>query len=1414
LTPAATAAEKKLNATIASMDAQITSLEGHLDWLNRTLEANESEATLTGLRNTAMSTRDAARTNELDKKNEAFKRELLRVPPATMPAIVTDDRDLVTTGAVLDFAQPAGGVRLRESCEGNVLLTYFDTLGRMRVTAYDAAADSRNAAFEQWVPDAVRACVEIQNELAAITLPQPMTLPANGATCEAWVHYPVPAKPQGIAYDVNAVACAAMTLDAPLVVRNGNRLGIFVDGWFFDSGANLDRTLNVGWHHLAASTLRSTTSFYADGMKLGSRKTVQPALRFNGSSDFVEVPPRASPTAAMTVSVWARAATTSSPGPGCLVSKSLFALELDDAANVSFSCVTNKQDLIGTIVRAVAGPISVRDWHFYTATFDGSYVRLYVDGVLKDQKPTLGPLVSSSTVMLVGADVRSTVLKGWFNGDIAEVSYWNTARTREEIMEEYYQSLKGDEDGLIGFWRMEKVDGGASSTVKDLTSKAGNGVVKGEPTDATITTLRERSVAILGNTFTRNGPIGRVSEVRLWNVGLTEAEVAVNARTAISGSEPGLIGYWPLDEGAGTTAYDRSYGGQAHGTQETTTYVGCTANMGNPGSRVLRLPNRGDSHVECSSIPISNKSFTFECWARRSGAGMGGGFQLIAGMGTAGMNTGFHFGFRPTNKFTMGFYSNDVDSALAYTDTDWHHWCGTYDKTTETQRLYCDGILVGERTLSKSLNAPGPLKIGACPFVTDGRFRGEIAEVRIWDKARSEAEIRQTMRRRLVGNEANLIAYYPFDEAPTEGKVKDKKTGTLNGQLNGPAELLCTTALPMAGADSLVTCEYSSIEVSAEGRKQALMRRFYAHTSGGDVQLVPEKRVEELTLQWVGNTQINPSLLGYIEGAPPIPSENLTVAEDYDGATTVTLTQSDETTYSWQRSETSGFGIKYEGFLGGAWEVSAGVGVEDKLSEGEAGATFQTEFSKMDTNDSSISALSTLATTDSLTLTGMFEDTISCPALGKRWMPKNVGYALVISGTADVFVTKLKRSGRMVSYDIRPVEGVPLDVNTITFMLNPAYVMNGSLDGMVGSMPADPTFYPHVPEMRAQYGSRYPASYFRLADAYKLKAEIERQDKDRETFFYNTKADEVDKIESAGTKAALPNVSSTNTTVAAGNDPNALNKKNEAEKKAQKDDAEKRQAEIESRNKSVEGRVRAGEAFADWQRRMEKILTKSRKRNIVNTYVWDGDGGLRAEEQSFAGTIEHSVSTASNYTGGGGADVDAMFAHFKFKLTIEGTGTYDNVMGRKLSFSKSLALNVDLSGVEKNGITDLRDNPVVPGEKVDRYRFMTFYLENSSENFDDFFSYVVDPEWLMSNDEEARALRQARSLPNPCWRVLHRVTYVERPVLMSVGKELRTLSSQKEDETMRGFKSVTSRIEELDRSLSAQLTAIRTKLPP
>jgi hypothetical protein len=1403
LIPSAQAAIDAKDSTIRSLEQQILLVQQRLDWLTQVLAANESLSSLQSQLTTAQSNLSAART-ELGTKNTAVIAGLTQAPPATMPVIATDARDLVTAGAVLDFAQPIGALRLTESCEGNVLLTYVDRQGRLRATPYDAAADSRNATFEQWLPDAVRACADVRDSADKITLAEAVTLPASGWTCEAWVQYPLATRSDGSAYDTTMVASASGKPEAPIVVRKGRRLGLLLDGWFFDSGVDLDRTLATGWHHLAVSTHRGTTSFHADGTKVGSVKTVQPVLRLNGSSDYVEVPAHASPTTAMTVSAWARSATATWNHYGFLVSKrDAFVLHPQQGTRViQFYVWIN-----GVGWRcAEYTPADIQGWHLYTGTFDGSYIRLYIDGSFAAELAVTGTIQGSAGVLTIGYDGGNS---SYFNGDIAEVSYWNTARGPGDVRDDVFRTFKGDEANLIGYWRMSAVDEGGTRKVKDLTAHARHGIVKGAPQDVSITTYRDMEVRVLGNASGGGSPIGRLADVRMWNLGLSDAEVAAHARTAITGNEPGLIAYWPLDEATGATAHDRAAGGVAHGALSGVDWAGRTANLGNPGSRVLGLPERGGAHVQCPPVALAGKSFTFECWARRSGPGIGS-YQMIATMGAVGVNQGFHLGFRDTNKLTLAFFGNDVDSTPSYTDTDWHHWCGTYDQPAKKQRIYCDGVMVGERTAPADFTGSGALTIGRGLSGGDS-FIGEIAELRVWDRARTEVEIRSTMRRRLSGTEANLIAYYPLDELSSDNKVADRKAGQLVGTLAGSARLLATSTLPMAGADSLVTAEYSSVEVSGEGKKQALMRRFLGYAAGSDVTLLPEQRVEELSLQWIGNTQINPTLLGYIEGAPPVPSENLTREEDYDGATSVVLTQSDETSYSWQRSETQSEAFNLEGFYGASWEVDAGVAIITNITAGEAGLIYDYAHEKTFAKDASVSASSSLATADSLGLSGVVEDNASCPAVGKRWIPKNVGYALVISGMADVFVTRLQRSGRMVSYDIRPVEGVPLDVNTITFLINPAYTLNGSLDGLVGSMAADATFYPHVPGMRAQYGSLYPASYFRLKEAYALKDAIERQDKDRESFFYNFNANQVDQIESFDVQS-LPSVTGDMpSSDATADDVDAIKQQSEQKKKESQAEADKRKKEIEKRQSSIEGRVRAGAAFADWQIRMGNIQTRAGKRNIVNTYVWDGDGGLRTEEQSFASTIEHSINTEISNSGGIGGSMDTATSGFKFALSLVGSGSKVNATGKTLGLSKSLELTVDLSGVEKNGITDLRDNPLVPGEKVDRYRFMSFYLEGSTDHFADFFSYVVDPEWLMSNDEEARALRQARAAkPNKCWRVLHRVTYVERPVLMGFGREQRPVTSTRD--VMEKFASQIAGLEGTQQGYGIRLNAITDKL--
>jgi hypothetical protein len=51
---------------------------------------------------------------------------------------------------------------------------------------------------------------------------------------------------------------------------------------------------------------------------------------------------------------------------------------------------------------------------------------------------------------------------------------------------------------------------------------------------------------------------GKIIEVRLWNRVRSPEELQKDMNRSLQGNEPGLVGYWPLNEGSGTTVSDKT----------------------------------------------------------------------------------------------------------------------------------------------------------------------------------------------------------------------------------------------------------------------------------------------------------------------------------------------------------------------------------------------------------------------------------------------------------------------------------------------------------------------------------------------------------------------------------------------------------------------------------------------------------------------------------------------------------------------------------------------------------------------------------------------------------------------------------------------------------------------------------------
>ena len=777
-----------------------------------------------------------------------------------------------------------------------------------------------------------------------------------------------------------------------------------------------------------------------------------------------------------------------------------------------------------------------------------------------------------------------------------------------------------------------------------------------------------------------------IGEIRVWNGPLRDDQIETSAVTSVTGHEPGLIAWYPIPLDGADAVPNRS----------------------------TARPNRHHGQlVAATTIPFTGRFGHVGHHVKPPGAAPASLARLVD---TVAIDVWVRFGHvtsRPTLGDMFGGASSDRIAAVSLpNDADWHHVAVVWT-TDGSAEVFVD------RSLAQTVPAADPLR-------------------------RSALTVGHQASRSSVARFANLRAW---TDAESMWASAHRSVAQTHPSLEWSLNVVVGVPdfrLPVAFGD-VSTCEQV-----VYARDHAFLERNWFVAGETGVEVRTGQPVAALELEWIGTAQTQPTLLGFIEGPPPVPSENLTVhTNSYAGASSVELTSEEELDRSWTRREEFGVGAELEAYFGP--KVAVDAVVLKASSELKVGGKISGRASDEWESTTSVSEFSKVS--DRLELVGSVETSAKFAHLGTRFVPKNVGYAVVTSGLADVFVTRMLGTGRMVSYIVRPADDVDFSSNTITFMMNPAYCMVGSLDGMTGSSAASARYFPRVEEMRRRYGSRYPASYFRLADAQRLDRDIERREKERLAFSDNFSVNLVDVVTGIG--AAPLDEDATETEDIAG--------------------------DVETVVDQLSGRSlpTAHTAFTreKWAKREAEILNRAAKRNIVNRYVWDADGGLRTESQSFATAIEQHYGSSVALGLQLGIEAQGSFtaiAGAAFELSYLATTDLTMSLTKSESARNVFALDVDMSGVERSGVTDFRDRPLLAGEKVDRYKFASYYLEGSVEHFHHFFDEVVDHEWLASNDEEARALRAVdRSHPTRPWRVVHRVGAVERPALMGFGSDVR-----------------------------------------
>ena len=219
----------------------------------------------------------------------------------------------------------------------------------------------------------------------------------------------------------------------------------------------------------------------------------------------------------------------------------------------------------------------------------------------------------------------------------------------------------------------------------------------------------------------------------------------------------------------------------------------------------------GTNQYVSIGIPLSNNtSYTKEAWvystsntgSRNIISSTNAPFWINAGILQAGHG---------------GNYSQVTD-ATTFPLNKWTHVAVTYDAATTTMRLYRDGILVNTNTGIAS-NYSSENTYVATHAGAGSYLQGMIDEVRIWDVARTQAQLKSNLIEAPANNASGLTAYLKMNNG--SGATATNSTGGTDGTLQNTPTWVASpvefagNALNFDGTDDVVNiADHNSLDIT------------------------------------------------------------------------------------------------------------------------------------------------------------------------------------------------------------------------------------------------------------------------------------------------------------------------------------------------------------------------------------------------------------------------------------------------------------------------------------------------------------------------------------------------------------------------------------------------------------------------
>ncbi|MFJ7154615.1 LamG domain-containing protein [Streptomyces sp. NPDC101118] len=250
---------------------------------------------------------------------------------------------------------------------------------------------------------------------------------------------------------------------------------------------------------------------------------------------------------------------------------------------------------------------------------------------------------------------------------------------------------------------------------------------------------------------------------------------------------PGPVGIWNFDEASGS-ALDTSTTDPALRNNATLGGGVARQDTGRRGwittptlheDRTLRTDGVDDYAATAGPVIDTRASFTISTWVRPSETDQT--FSVVGQAGTymSAVSLSHHAGSTwsvrmPTSDTVNGSISDNVVLAKGpATRRVWTHLAASYNASTNKLKLYVNGQLQGEDTVSSPVAGLGPMSFGRIKYQGNWTdyLAGRVDEVKVWQDEKSALEIEQ---------EAAL-----FDPATGKNQVELSGAWNLSGLVNG-----------------------------------------------------------------------------------------------------------------------------------------------------------------------------------------------------------------------------------------------------------------------------------------------------------------------------------------------------------------------------------------------------------------------------------------------------------------------------------------------------------------------------------------------------------------------------------------------------------------------------------------------------